>query len=62
MSEESNKKPSHIAYVVTGEGEDKKYWKEIGAAWPNKDGKGYNIEFFALPLGRVVLRANEAKE
>jgi hypothetical protein len=30
----------------------------IGAAWPNKDGQGFNITYDALPLtGRIVMRA-----
>ena len=38
-----NNRPSHyISYVVKGKiGEE---WTRIGAAWPNKDGKGYNLK------------------
>jgi hypothetical protein len=58
-------KPSHIAYVVVDakEGTDRKArWIEIGAAWPNEDGKGFNITLDALPPnGRVTLRVNEPK-
>ena len=32
-------------------------WLKIGAAWPHKDGRGYNITLSALPLdNRLVLR------
>lgn len=50
------KKPSHRLYRVTGEGK-KSSWTPIGAAWPNKDGKGFTIACDAVPLqGRIVLR------
>lgn len=55
-------RPSHYLYAVAGEGE-KEFWTRIGAAWPNKDGKGYSVEFVAFPAGnrRVVMRdASEA--
>lgn len=49
-------RPSHKAFVVEGEG-DKAFWTRIGSAWPNADGKGFNITLSALPInGRVVLR------
>lgn len=54
-------KPTHRIYIVTGEG-DKAIWRELGAAWPNKDGKGYNIECTAIPLqGHLVMREIKAK-
>lgn len=33
-------------------------WTRIGAAWPHKDGKGFNIDLEYLPQkkGRIVLR------
>lgn len=50
--------PSHNAYTVEDRGEDQDpFWLKIGAAWPHKDGKGFNVTLSALPLdGRVVLR------
>lgn len=37
-------------------------WARIGAAWPNKDGKGFNILCDAVPLqGRIVMRAYTPK-
>ncbi len=51
-------KPSHRLYVITGEGKSAK-WTEIGAAWPNKDGKGFSI---SSPLGgRIVMREAKAR-
>lgn len=58
----SNKKPTHYAYVVSGEGEART-WTRVGAAWANKDGAGYNIVLDALPVGgRITLRTPSEKE
>lgn len=55
-----SKKPTHEAFVVTGEGESA-FWTKIGATWPHDDGKGYNVELIAIPInGRLVVR--ERKE
>lgn len=55
-STSSARRPTHRLYRVTGEGKDAA-WTPIGAAWPNKDGKGFNISCDAVPLtGRIVLR------
>jgi hypothetical protein len=53
----SGNKPTHRLYQVTGDGKDA-FWREIGAAWPNKDGAGFSLTYSAIPLhGRVVMRA-----
>lgn len=50
------RKPSHRLFLVTGEG-DKAFWTQIGAAWPNRDDKGFNLSLEAIPLsGRIVMR------
>ncbi len=39
-------KPTHKAYVVTKLKEEsggKSIWHEIGAVWPHKNGKGFDI-------------------
>lgn len=52
----SDRKPSHRLFQVIGEGETAR-WNPIGAAWPNRDGKGFSIACDAVPLsGRMVLR------
>lgn len=49
-------RPTHRLYQVTGDGPEA-FWREIGAAWPNKDGRGFSIAYNAIPLsGRVVMR------
>ena len=57
-------RPTHRIYSVTKNGEDKARWTELGAAWPHKDGKGFNLKFNASPFGEceVVLRAVKAKQ
>ena len=56
------RRPSHRLYRVLGDGEDS-IWTPIGAAWPNKDGKGFSLICDAVPLhGRMVLRAISPRE
>lgn len=60
----TGKKPTHTAFVVReGKKEsDKSFWLEVGAAWPHKDGKGFDVALSALPTdGRLVVRLNEPK-
>lgn len=55
-SQGSLRRPTHRLYRVTGEGKEA-VWTPIGAAWPNRDGKGFNLSCDAVPLtGRIVLR------
>lgn len=56
------KKPTHRLYRVQGDG-DSAIWTPIGAAWPNKDGKGFNLSCDAVPLtGRMVMRFISLRE
>lgn len=56
------KAPSHGVYVVQGEGDNAR-WFKIGAAWSNKDGKGMNLIFDALPMtNKVVVREFSEKD
>ena len=56
--------PTHRVYSVSKNGDKKSTWQEIGAAWPHKDGKGFNLTFTARPLegADVVLRTVKAKK
>ena len=56
-------KPDYNVFVVEErEGQDS-FWTKIGAAWANKDGKGFNLVLQALPLdGRLVLREYKEPE
>ncbi len=51
-----------IFSIVENEGE-KAVWHELGAAWKHKDGKGFSLQFKALPLpgAQVVLREPQPK-
>jgi hypothetical protein len=59
------KLPTHRAYSIKGEG-DTARWIELGAAWANDDGKGFNIVLDTVPVGgfngRLTLRAIESKK
>lgn len=56
-------KPSHRVFTVEKRDGKDDYWTEIGAAFPHKDGKGFNLQLRALPLdGKLVLRAPEPKD
>ena len=59
----ASKKPTHVAYHVREGQGDKSYWTRIGAAWPHKDGDGYNIRFDITirPDTRLVLRKADAR-
>ena len=49
--------PTYILYHGKATGKDKqgkKIWTRIGAVWPNKSGKGFNLTWDYLPLGDGV--------
>ena len=55
-------KPTHRLYNVNGDGAGA-IWTPIGAAWPNRDGRGFNLSYDAVPLtGRIVLRLITQRE
>ena len=56
------RKPTHRLYRVIGDGQTA-IWTPIGAAWPNKDGLGFNINCDLVPLqGRIVMRAINSRD
>jgi len=59
-------KPSHIAYVVTDPKDEdgKAQWHQVGAIWPHKSGKGFDL---VIPpgvtlSGRIVCTEPREKE
>lgn len=61
MTTETTNSPAFMLYRVNGHGKDAN-WTKIGAAWPNRDGKGFNILCDAVPIrGRIVMRAYTPK-
>ena len=60
-TETTTNRPTHGAYVIEGKGDDA-YWTKIGAAWPHKDGDGYNVKLFAYPTtGELTIRRIKPK-
>ena len=58
----ASKSPSHIAYQVRDREGQKGIFTRIGAAWPHKDGKGFNVQIEFVPLdGRITLRVPSEK-
>jgi hypothetical protein len=59
----SDQQPAFTAYAVTKrEGKDD-WWTPIGAAFPHKDGTGYNIVLQTIPLdGKIVLRPPKERQ
>jgi hypothetical protein len=59
MTTTASNRPTHRLYAVAKKpnGENGK-WAEIGAAWPHKDGNGFNLRVNYLPLNgaELVLR------
>jgi len=55
---ETKSLPAFRIYGVSSNSDAKSNWAEIGAAWPHKDGKGFNLSFTARPLegAAIVLR------
>jgi len=59
MSEQTStsKSPSHYVYHIREIKGQKGIWSRVGAAWAQKDGKGFNIQLDSVPLdGRLTLR------
>lgn len=48
------KKPARIHSVLKRPGR-KPQWAIIGAAWPHKNGPGFNLEFYAKPFDNAEL-------
>ena len=50
----SNHGPTHRVYTLIprkdAEGQDDTFWLNIGAAFPHKDAKGFNLVLRAMPL------------
>lgn len=58
----STKAPSHYVYQVRDRDGEKGIWTRVGAAWAQKDGKGFNVQLDAVPLdGRLTLRVPSEK-
>ena len=62
-------KPTHTAYVVNENRgratnpEAKDFWREVGAIWPHKSGKGFDLVLFdqLSVSGRIVCTERKEK-
>lgn len=60
-NDKTNRAPTHELFTLKDNAKGKAFWTKIGAAWPHKDGKGFDLSLNAIPLdGRIVMR--EPKE
>jgi hypothetical protein len=59
---ETINRPTHRLYAVRKLGDDKSHWTPIGAAWSNRDGKGFNIKLNLLPLDGSEIVMREPRE
>jgi len=58
-TQRSDNAPSHEIFAVSRrEPEGKGIWNKVGAAWPHKDGDGFNMRLEFLPLAgqELVIR------
>jgi hypothetical protein len=64
---------TYRVYAIINKGADKDgkarpdFWHNVGTAWPNRDGKGFNISLEVLPIPidgvcKLVIREIEPKE
>lgn len=56
----NNKQPTHRAYAVTKQGK-KNFWREIGAVWAHRDGKGFSLKLDLLPLNGAEIVVREPR-
>ncbi|MBS0174311.1 MAG: hypothetical protein JSR64_09780 [Nitrospira sp.] len=65
MSDTNNNRPFNVYSVreYEIEGDKRSEWIRVGVAFPNRDGKGFNVQLTALPLdGKLVIREPKAGE
>jgi hypothetical protein len=57
-SNNNTNRPSHLVFVVDGDGESAN-WTQIGAAWKHKDSDGMNVVIppGIMISGKLVIRA-----
>ncbi len=55
-------KPTHYAYFVKDINSDNSKWTPIGAVWPHKDGKGFNLKLELIPVDSGTITIREVSE
>jgi hypothetical protein len=61
MIKTETNRPTHRVYAVRKITETKSFWTEIGAAWANKDGKGFSLKLDYLPLNGAEIVVREPR-
>ncbi|NQZ10816.1 MAG: hypothetical protein HRT35_26995 [Algicola sp.] len=61
MSDQDNtpkgQRPEYLAFNVKDTPQGKAIFQQVGAAWPHKDGQGFDLQLDSIPVnGRVTLR------
>ena len=59
---ETPNRPTHRVFAIKKISDDKNRWTEIGAAWPHRDGKGYNVKFDYFPLNGAEIVIREPRD
>ena len=59
---ETSHRPTHRVYAVRKTGNDKTFWTQIGVAWANGDGKGFNLKLYLIPTDGSDIVVREPKE
>lgn len=59
---EPSNRPTHRVFAVRKNGGDKAFWTQIGAAWSNQDGKGFNLKLYLVPTDGADIVMREAKD
>jgi hypothetical protein len=62
MTERKTNRPTHRVYAVRKTGPETSYWAEIGAAWTNRDGQGFNMKLTLLPVGEADIVVREIRD
>jgi len=59
---ENSKRPTHRVYSVRKTNGEKSLWTQIGVAWANQDGKGFNLKLSLVPIDGSDIVMREAKD
>lgn len=63
MTTSTHSRPTHRVYVVIKKpGNSKGRWIEIGAAWPHKDGQGFNLSCDTMPQAGAEIIIRKIRE
>jgi hypothetical protein len=60
----TSNKPTHAVFIVEPGNDDKGFFHRVGAAWPNRDGRGLSVQLIPgiAVSGRLILREYDEEE